>query len=149
VIFFSSIVSAGSFIFVCSKIFFDYLCGEIAETICILHTMNIIMNMFEKSVKFGLVASIEYSREGIISKQIVRNNAGNVTLFSFDEGQSLSEHTISFDQIIHILEGEANVIIGGQENILTAGEAVIMPANEPHALKAVQKFKMILITIKG
>jgi quercetin dioxygenase-like cupin family protein len=103
----------------------------------------------EKSVKFGLAASIEYSREGIISRQIVRNNAGNVTLFSFDEGQSLSEHTISFDQIIQVLEGEANVIISGCENILTAGEAMIMPANEPHALKAVRKFKMILITIKG
>jgi quercetin dioxygenase-like cupin family protein len=106
------------------------------------------MVLFEKSVKFGMAASIEYSREGIISRQIVRNNAGNVTLFSFDEGQSLSEHTISFDQIIQILEGEANVIIAGKENILTAGEAVIMPANEPHALKAVRKFKMILITIK-
>jgi quercetin dioxygenase-like cupin family protein len=103
----------------------------------------------EKSVKFELAASIEYSREGIISRQIVRNNAGNVTLFSFDEGQSLSEHTISFDQIIQVLEGEANVIISGRENILTAGEAMIMPANEPHALKAVRKFKMILITLKG
>jgi quercetin dioxygenase-like cupin family protein len=107
------------------------------------------MIVFEKSVKFGLAASIEYSPEGIISRQIVRNNAGRVTLFSFDEGQALSEHTAAFDEIIQVLEGEANVIINGKENILLAGEAVIMPANVPHALKAVRKFKMILITIKG
>jgi quercetin dioxygenase-like cupin family protein len=106
------------------------------------------MVLFEKSVKFELAKSLEYSREGIISRQIVRNNAGRVTLFSFDAGQSLSEHTAPFDEIIQVLEGEANVIIGGKENILTAGEAVIMPANVSHALKAVKKFKMILITIK-
>jgi quercetin dioxygenase-like cupin family protein len=106
------------------------------------------MIIFEKSVKFGLAASIEYSPEGIISRQIVRNDAGRVTLFSFDEGQALSEHTAAFDEIIQVLEGEANVIIDGKENILLAGEAVIMPANVPHALKAVRKFKMILITIK-
>ncbi|MDR1340609.1 MAG: cupin domain-containing protein [Prevotellaceae bacterium] len=106
------------------------------------------MVLIERSEKFGLAASIEYSRKGIISRQIVRNNVGNVTLFSFDEGQSLSEHTASFDEIIQVLEGEADVIINGKENILTAGEAIIMPANIPHALKAVKKFKMILISIK-
>ncbi|MDR1130174.1 MAG: cupin domain-containing protein [Prevotellaceae bacterium] len=107
------------------------------------------MVLIERSEKFELARSIEYSREGIISRQIVRNNVGNVTLFSFDEGQSLSEHTASFDELIQVLEGEANVIINGKENILTAGEAIIMPANIPHALKAVKKFKMILISIKG
>ncbi|MDR1896265.1 MAG: cupin domain-containing protein [Prevotellaceae bacterium] len=107
------------------------------------------MVLFEKSVKFGLASSIEYSPQGIISRQIVRNNAGKVTLFSFDEGQSLSEHTAPVDEIIQVLEGEANVIINGRENILTAGEAMIMPADIPHALKAVTKIKVILITIKG
>jgi quercetin dioxygenase-like cupin family protein len=105
------------------------------------------MILFEKSVKFGLAASIEYSQKGIISRQIVRNKSGRVTLFSFDEGQSLSEHTASSDEIIQVLEGEANVIIDGKENIVTTGEAMIMPANLPHALKAVKKFKMVLITI--
>jgi quercetin dioxygenase-like cupin family protein len=107
------------------------------------------MILLEKSVKFGIAASIEYSAGGIISRQIVRNTAGRVTLFSFDEGQTLSEHTSSFDEIIQILEGEAKVIIDGKVDILTAGEAVIMPANVSHALNAVTKFKMILITIKG
>jgi len=107
------------------------------------------MVLFEKSVKFGLAASIEYSQKGIISRHIVRNDAGNVILFSFDEGQALSEHTAPFDEIIQVLEGEAVVIINGKENILTTGEAVIMPANIPHALQAAKKFKMILITIKG
>jgi quercetin dioxygenase-like cupin family protein len=106
------------------------------------------MQKFEKSAKFALTASIEYSPKGIISRQIVRNEAGNVTLFSFDEGEALSEHTSSFDEIIQILEGQANVIISNRENILTAGEAIIMPANVPHALKALQRFKMMLITIK-
>jgi quercetin dioxygenase-like cupin family protein len=78
----------------------------------------------------------------------VRNEVGNVTLFSFDEGQSLSEHTASFDEVIQVLEGEANVIINGKDNILTAGEAIIMPADIPHALKAVKRLKMILISIK-
>jgi quercetin dioxygenase-like cupin family protein len=107
------------------------------------------MILIEKSEMFVPAASIEYSPKGIISRQIVRNNAGNVTLFSFDEGQSLSEHTASFDEIIQVLEGEADVIINGKGNILTAGEAIIMPADIPHALKAVKKFKMILISIKG
>jgi quercetin dioxygenase-like cupin family protein len=107
------------------------------------------MVLIEKSVKFRPAASVEYAQNGIISRQIVRNDAGNVTLFSFDEGQSLSEHAASFDEIIQVLEGEANVIINGKENILTAGETIIMPANIPHALKAVKEFKMILISIKG
>lgn len=107
------------------------------------------MALINKSAKFGMAASIEYSPDGIISRQIVRTNVGNVTLFSFDKGQSLSEHTASFDEIIQVLEGEANVIINGTENILTAGEAIIMPADIPHALKAVKRFKMILISIKG
>jgi quercetin dioxygenase-like cupin family protein len=107
------------------------------------------MVLIEKSERFVPAASIEYSSKGIISRQIMRNSVGNVTLFSFDEGQSLSEHTASFDEIIQVLEGEANVIINGKENILTAGEAIIMPANIPHALMAVKKFKMILISIKG
>ncbi|MDR3245961.1 MAG: cupin domain-containing protein [Prevotellaceae bacterium] len=107
------------------------------------------MVLFEKSVKFGLAASIEYAQKGIISRPIVRNDAGNVTVLSFDKGQALSEHTAPFDEIIQVVEGEANVIINGKENILTTGEAVILPANIPHALQAVKKFKMILITIKG
>jgi quercetin dioxygenase-like cupin family protein len=107
------------------------------------------MALIEKSVKFGLSASIEYSSNGIISRQIVRNEVGNVTLFSFDEGQSLSEHTAFFDEVIQVLEGEANVIINGKDNVLTAGEAIIMPADIPHALKAVKRLKMILISIKG
>jgi quercetin dioxygenase-like cupin family protein len=107
------------------------------------------MVLIEKSIKFEPAAAIEYSREGIVSRQIMRSSAGNVTLFSFDSNQSLSEHTASFDAIIQILEGEANVIIDGKENIVTAGEAVIMPAGAPHALRAVKRFKMILITLKG
>jgi quercetin dioxygenase-like cupin family protein len=107
------------------------------------------MYLFEKSVKFKMSASINYSPEGIISRPIIRNKAGAVTLFSFDAGQALSEHTSLFDEIIQVLEGEANVVIGGKENILYADESIIMPANLPHALKALKQSKIILITIKG
>lgn len=106
------------------------------------------MFTIRKSIKFNLAASIEYTPRGIISRHIVRNDAGNVTLFSFDEGQALSEHTAAFDSIIELIEGQASVLIDGKEDTLVAGEAVILPANVPHALKALHKFKMILITIK-
>ena len=106
------------------------------------------MNTFNKSEKFDLNSSIEYSNGGIISKQIVRNDAGNVTLFSFDKGQSLSEHTAPYDALLQVIEGEADVIIDGNSKLLKAGEAIIMPANVPHALKAVTQFKMMLTMIK-
>lgn len=106
-------------------------------------------NNFDNSVKFNLASSVEYSNGGIISKQIIRNDAGNVTLFSFDESQSLSEHTAPYDALLQIIEGKATVTIGGKEQTLAEGEAVIMPADIPHALKAETKLKMILTMIKG
>ncbi|MDR0386202.1 MAG: cupin domain-containing protein [Prevotellaceae bacterium] len=106
------------------------------------------MALIDTTAKFIPAEMIEYSRHGIISRQIVRSSAGNVTLFSFGEGQALSEHSASFDGIIQILEGVANVIIDGKDNVLTAGEVIILPANVPHALRAIKRFKMILTTIK-
>ena len=85
----------------------------------------------------------------MVSRQITKADAGNVTLFAFDIHQGLSEHTAPFDALVHILEGEAEVTISGKSFQLKMGDAIIMPANEPHALKAVQKFKMLLTMIRA
>jgi quercetin dioxygenase-like cupin family protein len=90
-----------------------------------------------------------YQEGAVVSRQITKAEAGNVTLFAFDTDQGLSEHTAPFDALVHILEGEAEVTISGQTFILTAGDALIMPANEPHALKARQRFKMLLTMIRA
>lgn len=93
--------------------------------------------------------SVDYSEGGIVSKQVVKNNSGNLTLFSFDKGQGLSQHTAPFDAVVQILDGEAEVVLDGVPHLLKEGETIIMPANVPHALNAVERFKMLLTMIKG
>jgi len=104
---------------------------------------------FEKGVILNMADMVEYSAGGVISKQVLKNAAGNITLFSFDKGQGLSEHTAPFDAVVEILEGEAEVSINGKPLALTAGQSVIMPAGIPHALYANKQFKMLLTMIKG
>ena len=105
--------------------------------------------MIDKAVKYNLCETVDYSDDGITGKQLIINSAGNITLFSFDKGQTLSEHTARFDAMVQILEGEADVKISGQSNILKAGECIIMPADAPHALHALNKTKILLVMIKG
>lgn len=90
---------------------------------------------------------ISYQEGSVVSRQITKTEAGNVTLFAFDDGQELSEHTAPFDALVHVLEGAAEVRIGGQPHVLGAGEVIIMPAGEPHAVKALRRFKMLLTMI--
>ncbi len=90
-----------------------------------------------------------YQEDSVVSRQITKAEAGNVTLFAFAAGQELSEHTAPFDALAHILDGEAEIIISGRAYTLSAGEAIILPANEPHALRAVKKFKMLLTMIRA
>ncbi|PKP21498.1 MAG: cupin domain-containing protein [Bacteroidetes bacterium HGW-Bacteroidetes-21] len=104
---------------------------------------------FKKAEKFTLNNSVDYTDGGVISKIITRNNAGNITLFSFDEQQSLSEHTAPFDAMVQIIEGEAMITINKVQFQLLKGECLIMPANEPHAVYAKTRFKMLLTMIKG
>ena len=92
---------------------------------------------------------IDYQEGSVVSRTIIDKKAGTVTLFAFDEGQGLSEHTAPFDALVHILDGEANVVLSGKPVRLKKGELTIMPANEPHALSAVTKFKMLLTMIKS
>lgn len=96
--------------------------------------------MFEKE--------INYSDGGIVSMRVVEQPTGNVSLFAFDKGQRLSEHTAPFDAMVTVVEGTAEIVIGGNPNILTAGMTIIMPANIPHAVNATEKFKMVLTMIR-
>lgn len=92
---------------------------------------------------------IDYSSGSIVSRAIIDKKTGTVTLFAFDAGEGLSEHAAPFDAMVSIVDGEAEVKISGKAHNLKAGEMIIMPANEPHALRAITKFKMILIMIKS
>lgn len=91
----------------------------------------------------------QYQEGSVVSRQITKAEAGNVTLFAFDAGQELSEHTAPFDALVHILEGEAEVRISDQPFQVHAGQAILLPANEPHALKATARFKMLLTMIRA
>ena len=92
--------------------------------------------------------AIEYSKGSIVSKTIIEKKTGTITLFSFDEGQNLSEHTVPFDALVQIIDGEGEIIINKRSHILKTGQMIIMPANIPHAVNAKKKFKMLLTMIK-
>ena len=96
----------------------------------------------------ALVGLLEYQAGSIVSRTIIDKPAGTITLFAFDKDQGLSEHTAPFDAMVYILDGKAEVTISGKPLTVKQGEMVIMPANRPHALKAVQRFKMMLVMIK-
>jgi len=92
---------------------------------------------------------IAYQEGSVVSRTILKKETGNITLFSFDKGQGLSEHTAPFDAVVYILDGEAQVSISEDKHILEKGQMIIMPANKPHSLKAIERFKMALIMIKS
>ncbi len=110
----------------------------------------------KKNDQEGLVAGVNrlvdlaaYQKGSVVSRTIIDKTAGTVTLFSFDEGQGLSEHTAPFDALVCLLDGEAEIVISGKPLRLIEGEMTIMPANQPHALKAVKRFKMLLTMIRS
>lgn len=92
---------------------------------------------------------IAYQKDSVVSKTIIGKKTGTVTLFAFDKGQSLSEHTAPYDAMVFIVDGEAEVVISGKEIIVKKGEMVILPADKPHALQALSQFKMLLVMIKS
>jgi len=96
-----------------------------------------------------LVDLIAYQEGAVVSRTIIDKEIGTVTLFAFDEGQGLSEHTAPYDALVYIVEGDAEIIIAQKPIHMKEGEIVIMPANQPHALKATKRFKMILIMIRA
>ena len=96
------------------------------------------------------VVDLVTSQDGaVVSREVLRKNTGTVTVFAFDEGQGLSEHTAPFDALAHTLEGELEIAISGAPRRLKAGEMVVMPANEPHSLKAIARSKMLLTMIRS
>jgi quercetin dioxygenase-like cupin family protein len=104
---------------------------------------------FETGTKsVSLVDLIDYQLGSVVSRTIVDKPAGTVTLFAFDAGQGLSEHTAPFDALVYNLEGEVEVTISGKAVLVKKGEMLVMPANKPHAVKATKRFKMLLTMIR-
>ncbi len=97
---------------------------------------------------YRLIDMIDYQADSVVSRTIIDQKTGTLTLFAFGQDQGLSEHTAPFDALVYLLDGEAEVTIAGNPLRVTAGEMVIMPANEPHALKALTRFKMMLVMIR-
>jgi quercetin dioxygenase-like cupin family protein len=96
-----------------------------------------------------LTGMIEYQEGAVVSRTLIDKEAGTVTLFAFDQGQGLSEHTAPYDAMVQVLEGEAKVTISGEPIMVEEGEIIIMPANKPHALLAVTRFKMLLVMVRS
>jgi quercetin dioxygenase-like cupin family protein len=92
---------------------------------------------------------VNYQEGAVVSRTLVNRTTGTVTLFAFDDGQGLSEHTAPFDALAYLLEGEAEITVSGKPLRTTAGEAVLMPAHQPHSLKALSRFKMVLTMIRS
>ncbi len=91
---------------------------------------------------------VKYQENAVVSSEIIKKDAGTVTVFAFDKGQGLSEHTAPFDALVNIIDGRAEVSILGKLFTVKEGEMIVMPANKPHSLKAMEKFKMLLVMIK-
>src|ERR1035437_7350696 len=105
-------------------------------------------NEFNHSEVFNYSDLIDYANGSIVSRQIIQRKTGNITLFSFDKGQKLSEHTAPFDALILVIDGEAKVKINSVPFKVTAEQKIIMPANVPYAVNATERFKMVLTMIK-
>jgi quercetin dioxygenase-like cupin family protein len=97
----------------------------------------------------NLALLVEYQHGSVVSRQLIKKETGNVTVFAFDEGEGLAEHTAPFDALVHVLEGTAEISIAGEPRVVKAGEMILMPAGRPHALRAVKRFKMILTMIRS
>ena len=106
-------------------------------------------NEFEKGQIFSFAESISYAEKAVVSKHILKKKTGNISLFAFDQGEELSEHTTPFDAMVLVVEGKVDIIIDGKSHLLVNGDSIIMPADIPHALKAVEKFKMVLTMIRS
>ena len=92
---------------------------------------------------------VDYQSDAIVSREVLKQKTGSVTLFAFDAGQGLSEHTAPFDALVQVLDGEAEITIAGKHHRVRASELILMPAGQPHALKANQRFKMMLTMIRS
>jgi len=106
-------------------------------------------NEFERGKEFIQTDVVEYATGAVVSRTIIKKQTGTVTVFAFDKGEGLSEHTAPFDAMVQVIDGTAEILIDRKPHLLTAGQSIIMPANIPHALHATERFKMVLIMIKS
>lgn len=102
-----------------------------------------------KAKVLKLEEAVKYQHASVVSSEIINRQTETVTVFAFDKGQGLSEHVAPFDALVYILDGEARISICGRPHLLKKGEMIIMPANQPHALKAIKRFKMLLVMIRS
>ena len=102
-----------------------------------------------KSVVIYLEELLDYQEGAVVSREIIRKETGTVTIFAFDKGEGLSEHTAPYDAMVQIIDGKAEIIISGKKYILEKGDMIIMPADEPHALLAIERYKMILTMVRS
>ena len=106
------------------------------------------MNKKLSAKALKMVELVDYQAGAVVSREVLHKQTGSVTLFAFDEGQGLSEHTAPFDALVCVLDGEAEITIAGKAHKVGTGELIIMPANKPHALQAHMRFKMMLTMIR-
>lgn len=128
------------------------------HTACIMNLMRRFKAKGEKMEKkdieitaahaISVTELADYQKDAVVSRTIIDKKSGTITLFAFDEGQKLSEHIVPFDALVHLVDGEAEIVISGKPLHLKEGEICIMPAHEPHAVRAVKKFKMVLTMIR-
>ena len=97
----------------------------------------------------SLVGLVDYQDGSVVSKEVIKKEKGTVSVFAFDKGQGLSEHTAPFDALVYILDGQVEINIAGKSHLLKTGQVIIIPANKPHSLKAIEHFKMLLVMIKA
>jgi len=102
-----------------------------------------------KARKLRVEDLVEYQEGAVVSKEVIRKGTGTVTLFAFDKGEGLSEHTAPFDAMVQVIDGKAEIVISGNKNVLEKGDMIIMPASEPHSLRALERFKMILTMVRS
>ncbi len=107
------------------------------------------MSKIEKGKVFAAAHAIGYAQGGVVSKEFISNPGGSVTLFSFDQGQGLSEHSAPYDALIQVLEGEMLLQVAGDSHRIAAGESFIIPANAPHSVQAGRPFKMLITMVRG
>lgn len=97
----------------------------------------------------NLNSLVDYQSGAVVSKELIKKEKGSATVFAFDQGQGLSEHTAPFDALVFIFDGQAEITISGKQYYLETGQTIIMPADQPHSLKAIERFKMLLVMIKA
>jgi quercetin dioxygenase-like cupin family protein len=112
------------------------------------NTQKMSTEQFPKSETLALHSAVEYTENSIVSRQVMKEPGGNVTLFAFDRHQELSEHTAPFDALVQVLEGRAEIYISGRKYLVKVDSSIIMPAGIPHAVKAPEKFKMLLTMLR-